>query len=118
MVLGIVLIGIATLMNSVVLARFLYLNKNRTGPEPTQDLPLPLITEWQDAADEWTDWVLNSDYLSKTVTDPAPAAVTAVEDASPWKNQSGIQQGVVSSAPAPPIVKETLPPLARPQGFV
>lgn len=89
--------------------RVLSLNKDRTGSEPTQNLPL-LETVWQDAADEWPD------FFEEEIVEPAPAAVIAVEDFSPWKNQSGIQQGV--SAPAPPIVKEQLPPLARPAGFV
>lgn len=81
----------------------------RSKPLETIDLPSPLIDEiraWQDAADE--------------VQAPTPAAVTATNHSntgSVWENKSGIQQGVVA-APAPPIVKETLPPLARPPGFV
>lgn len=82
--------------------------------QETIDLPVPSlideIREWQDAADE--------------VKEPTPAAVTATNIAheplpapSPWTNRSGIQQSV-SAPPAPPIVKEQLPPLARPQGFV
>lgn len=109
MELGIVLIGIATFINSVVLVRLIYSFKGRTGPEPTQNLPLPIIPGWQDAADGWLDEILE---------EPAPAAVKAVDDNSGygWNNQSGIQQGV--SVPAPPIVREQLPPLARPAGFV
>lgn len=108
MELGIVLIGIATFLNSVVLARFLYSNRDRAVPEPTQSLPF--VYDWQvDAADE--------------VEELAPAAVTATNENpvevvySPWKNVSGIQQGV-NAAPAPPIVQQPLPPLARPAGFV
>lgn len=83
--------------------------------QETIDLPVPSlideIREWQDAADE--------------VKEPTPAAVTATNENpaeikvtySPWENVSGIQQSV-SAPPAPPIVKEQLPPLARPQGFV
>jgi hypothetical protein len=49
----------------------------------------------------------------------SPAAVTATNEnhTYAWKNESGIQQGA-TSAPAPPIVNQTLPPLARPGGFV
>lgn len=94
-------------MNSVVLAWFISSNKGRTGLEPTQNLPFPSlideIREWQDAAE------------------PTPAVATATNENhtySAWENKSGIQQGVSTSAPAPPIVKDPLPPLARPQGFV
>lgn len=104
---GIVLIGIATVMNSVVLAWFVAKSLTR----PIKNLPLPIIPEWESAADKWTDWIVD-----EPQPEPAPAAVTISENSSPWKNQTNIQQG--SSAPAPPIVKETLPPLARPAGFV
>ena len=73
----------------------------------TIDLPDTTKVEWQDAADE--------------AKEPAPAAVTATSGnlavTSAWQNTSGIQQSV-SAPPAPPIVKEQLPPLARPAGFV
>lgn len=107
MELGIVLIGIATFMNSVILAWVISSNKGRTGSESTQNLPLTLIEEireWQDAA-ELTSAVVTATNETHTYSNSA------------WENKSGIQQGV-TSAPAPPIVQEPLPPLARPQGFV
>jgi hypothetical protein len=77
----------------------------------TIDLPVPSrlldeIREWQDAAEE---------VRPAAVTETSENPVEVVY--SPWKNVSGIQQSV-SAPPAPPIVKEQLPPLARPAGFV
>lgn len=98
-----------SLITNLLLVNHLMGSKSLDSTLETIDLP-PLIDEiraWQEAVDE--------------VPEPAPAAVTAtsgyLQGNTPWENKSGIQQSV-SAPPAPPIVKEPLPPLARPAGFV
>lgn len=96
-----------SLITNLLLVNHLMGTKCLESTLGTIDLPDSEKAEWQEAVDE--------------VKEPTPAAVTATSgyiQAKPaWENKSGIQQSV-SAPPAPPIVKEQLPPLARPAGFV
>lgn len=97
-----VIISIVSLISNVVLVW--HFTKNRVFlPATTEYLPLPVTVQEQDAADEQPEEVV-------------PAAVKVGTITSAWENRTNIQQGV--AAPAPPIVREQLPPLARPAGFV